>query len=74
VNASEGGALAIASCPALSRLRVLRLLGNNRVTAAGAALLADSPHLGRLLRLDLSGRGINRAGRERFGPWVNFGY
>jgi hypothetical protein len=39
--------------------------------AASAACL-------RLLRLDLSGRGINRGGRdrlrERFGPYVNFGY
>jgi uncharacterized protein (TIGR02996 family) len=75
---SDAGLRALANCPALSRLRLLRLLGNPRITAAGSTALAESPHLGRLLRLGVSGRGINRAGRdrlrERFGPWVSFGY
>jgi uncharacterized protein (TIGR02996 family) len=43
----------IAGCPALSHLRVLDL-GEQRITKKGATALAESPHLGRLLRLTVS--------------------
>ena len=51
----------------MSRLRVLSLRHNRQVTNAGARALAASPHLSRLLRLTLSGHGIDRFGREVIG-------
>jgi len=73
----DEGARALAASPHVRNLRVLHL-GDCGLGAAGAAALAGSPHLARLLRLSLSGHAIDREARdnlrERFGPWVEFGY
>src|SRR5262249_59891399 len=68
---TDVGARALAGCAALSRLRVLEVNYNREITNAGANALADSPHLGRLLRLGLDGVRCDRVARarlrERFG-------
>jgi uncharacterized protein (TIGR02996 family) len=67
---SSAGVGLIARCADLSRLRVLDLSDNPGGGPAGAVALADSPHLGRLLRLRLSAAVTGAARqrlRERFG-------
>jgi uncharacterized protein (TIGR02996 family) len=67
----DGGAQLIACSAATPRLRALALSDNQRIGAAGVALLAESPHLAGLRALDVSGNDVGDAGvrsvtRSRF--------
>src|SRR5262245_5363049 len=70
VSVGDAGAVALASCPHLANLRVLRLPFNHLGDEGARALLA-SPHLGRLRGLHLYGNLISdevlEQLRERFG-------
>jgi uncharacterized protein (TIGR02996 family) len=61
----------LASWPALRQLRRLRLTCSSASTIAGLEALADSPHAGELLRIDLRNANVAReaipALRQRFG-------
>jgi uncharacterized protein (TIGR02996 family) len=57
---NDGGAMALAASPLLSRLEVLSLR-RCRIGPAGAKALVESPHLGLLWKFDIGG---NTLGRE----------
>jgi uncharacterized protein (TIGR02996 family) len=59
----DGGARALASCPGLARLRVLRLI-ECALTDAGVQALASSPHLRELRFLNLADNPLTDASAE----------
>jgi uncharacterized protein (TIGR02996 family) len=66
VGANDESVAAISASPSVANLRLLRLGGNGSVTAQGARRLARSPHLGRLVELDLASLPLRGVDMEAF--------